>query len=86
MTALVSMPVPFLFCGMPATERGWTTRKNTPSTPLYNAGVRARSNPAGSQGSRMMSTRRLYTVGSLDPVWPIGSCRIIVRAIPSASS
>ena len=34
----------------------------------------------------MMSTRRSVTVGSFEPVWPIGSCRIISRVMPSASS
>jgi hypothetical protein len=38
------------------------------------------------QGSKMMSTRRSVTVGSFEPVWPIGSCRTIARAMPSASS
>jgi hypothetical protein len=39
-----------------------------------------------SQGSRIMSTRRFITVGSLEPVWPIGCCCIIERETPSASN
>jgi hypothetical protein len=45
-----------------------------------------RAGGAGNHGSRMMSTRRLVTVGSLEPVWPIGSCWIMARETPSASS
>jgi hypothetical protein len=41
---------------------------------------------AWGHGSIMMSTRRSVTVGSFEPVCPMGSCWISVRAIPSASS
>src|SRR6266404_4756792 len=47
--------------------------------------TRVRRRGAGSgHGSIMMSTRRSVTVGSFEPVCPMGSCWISVRAIPSA--